>query len=73
MTNALPSLPPVLHDRRRTPWPKPSRRPTAFSPSTEHTERHEMKIVVIGGTGLIGSKLVEQIAEGRSRAARGVA
>src|SRR5262245_44502240 len=25
------------------------------------TERHEMKIVVIGGTGLIGSKLVEKL------------
>ena len=27
------------------------------------SERHEMKIVVIGGTGLIGSKLVEQLRQ----------
>ena len=33
------------------------------SPSKYERERHEMKIVVIGGTGLIGSKLVKKLRE----------
>jgi hypothetical protein len=37
---------------------------TACSPSTEHTsERHAMKIVVIGGSGLIASKLVDKLRQ----------
>ena len=45
------------------------------SPTVMHTQAKgdEMKIVVIGGTGLIGSKLVDEAARGRPRAARGVA
>jgi 5,10-methylene-tetrahydrofolate dehydrogenase/methenyl tetrahydrofolate cyclohydrolase len=39
--------------------------PLALDPlSPEHTrERHDMKIVVIGGSGLIGSKLVTTLDE----------
>jgi uncharacterized protein YbjT (DUF2867 family) len=32
-----------------------------LSPAIHTTERHDMKIVVIGGTGLIGSKLVSKL------------
>src|SRR5205823_6641938 len=34
-----------------------------FADARPTSERHEMKIVVIGGTGLIGSKLVTQLNE----------
>src|SRR5919109_623726 len=44
-------------------WPEPSRRPIASWACTENTHAKgiEMKIVVIGGTGLIGSSLVEKL------------
>src|ERR671925_1109336 len=44
-------------------WPEPSRRPIASWACTENTHAKgiEMKIVVIGGTGLIGSSLVERL------------
>jgi uncharacterized protein YbjT (DUF2867 family) len=46
----------------RGPGRSPRGGPTAASPSSEHTsERHAMKIVVIGGSGLIGSKLVKKL------------
>src|SRR4051812_44369355 len=39
--------------------------PIANGSNSKHTsERHDMKIVVIGGTGLIGSKLVTRLDEG---------
>src|SRR5919109_1544592 len=44
-------------------WPEPWRRPIASWACTENTHAKgiEMKIVVIGGTGLIGSSLVEKL------------
>src|SRR4051794_7209810 len=39
--------------------------PIANGSNSEHTsERHDMRIVVVGGTGLIGSKLVTRLDEG---------
>src|SRR3954451_22211639 len=39
--------------------------PIANGSNSEHTsERHDMRIVVVGGTGLIGSKLVTRLEEG---------
>src|SRR3954447_12341046 len=39
--------------------------PIADGSNSEHTsERHDMRIVVVGGTGLIGSKLVTRLEEG---------
>jgi hypothetical protein len=38
--------------------------PIANGSNSKHTsERHDLKIVVIGGSGLIGSKLVTQLDE----------
>ena len=59
--------------RRRCAQPRRrhrGRRPCSPSPGTE---RNEMKIVVIGGTGLIGSKLVDKLREHGHERARGVA
>src|SRR3954452_15905755 len=40
-------------------------RPVPNGSNSEHTsERHDMRIVVVGGTGLIGSKLVTRLEEG---------
>src|SRR5919109_1456472 len=46
-------------------WPEPWRRPIASWACTENTHAKgiEMKIVVIGGTGLIGSSLVDKLRE----------
>ena len=41
-------------------------------PRITTSERNDMKIVVIGGTGLIGSKVVKKLAERRPRGGAGV-
>ena len=53
----------LLADSRRVAEADPRRRsrPTRNSSVGSSTEGDEMKIVVIGGTGLVGSKLVERL------------